>query len=147
LENEGARILKRRRPLDSLCARMPFPKNRVAPLPGKKKHASYRWSNVCAVPTWARTRRGTIRLDTTLSGTRACRVMPRHAGVLASQPRHVTKEAGACRVVLLGTAAQQCPCQPRHDAGAQVQIELRFTKCSNTKIHSFKVTTKKENTK
>jgi hypothetical protein len=47
--------------------------------------------------------------------------------------------------VLLGTAAQQCPCQPRHDVGAQVQTKHRLTKCSNTKIHSFKVTTHKEN--
>jgi hypothetical protein len=85
------------------------------------------------------------RLSTTLPCWRAYRVVPRRAGVPASQPRHYTKEAGACRVVLLGTTAQQCPCQPRHDASAQVQTKHRFTKCSNTKIHSFKVTTHKEN--
>jgi hypothetical protein len=87
------------------------------------------------------------RLSTTLPCWCAYRVVPRRAGVPASQPRHYTKEAGACRVVLLGTAAQQCPCQPRHNAGAQVQTKHRFTKCSNTKIHSFKVTTHKENTR
>jgi hypothetical protein len=85
------------------------------------------------------------RLSTTLPCWRAYRVVPRRAGVPASQPRHYTKEAGVCRVVLLGTAAQQCLCQSRHDAGTQVQTKHRFTKCSNTKIHSFKVTTHKEN--
>jgi hypothetical protein len=85
------------------------------------------------------------RLSTTLPCWCAYRVVPRRAGVPASQPRHYTKEAEACRVVLLGTAAQQSPCQPRHDVGAQVQTKHRFTKCPNTKIHSFKVTTHKEN--
>jgi hypothetical protein len=50
------------------------------------------------------------QLSTTLPCWRAYRVVPRRDGVPASQPRHYTKEAGACRVVLLGTVAQQFPC-------------------------------------
>jgi hypothetical protein len=49
----------------------------------------------------------------------------------------------SCRVTRHGSPAVPVPAQAR--CRCQVQTKHRFIKCSNTKIHSFKVTTHKEN--